>query len=285
MKIAVHPLFWVFGIYFCLTSRLFVFLLITLAALEHECAHAFAAAKRGYALRKIVLMPYGAVVKGDIGGISLKDELAVACAGPLVSGVTALGFVALWWLFPDTYPYTDTAAFACASLALVNLIPACPLDGGRVLFCLLSLPFGRRNSGMVCSFLSVACAIGLIVLFLVMGWQGVWNVTLPVFSLFLLTGQLQGERFGYDRIRFDLSADLKRGVEEKRVAVTEEMPLAKVIPYLSRDHFLVLDVFTADGEGVGVLRQTELCRWLEKEELGESLGFLLKKAKKTSARD
>ena len=95
LRLAVHPLFWVSGIYFCLTGRLFVFLLLTLSALEHECAHAFAAARRGYALNRVVLMPYGAVVRGDIGGISLRDEIAVAAAGPLVSGATALGFVAL----------------------------------------------------------------------------------------------------------------------------------------------------------------------------------------------
>lgn len=285
MKIAVHPLFWAFGIYFCLVGRLFDFLLITIAALEHECAHAAAAARRGYALRKIVLMPYGAVVKGEIGGISLADELVVAVAGPLASGMTALFFVALWWLFPEIYPYTDTAAFACASLAIVNLLPACPLDGGRVLFCLLAKLFGRKTSGMVCRFLSFALSIGLFALFFLFGAKGEWNVTLPFFSLFVLTGCVQGERYGYGRIRFDLSRELGRGVEEKRLAVSEEMPLRKVIPHLSQERFLVLDVFSADGEGRGVLRQTELCRWLEEEDLGKSIGFLLKKREKQGNKD
>lgn len=277
MKIAVHPLFWMFGIYFCFTGRLFVFLLMTLSALEHECAHAFAAAKRGYALQKIVLMPYGAVVKGDIGGISLADELAVALAGPLVSGVTAIAFVAFWWFFPDAYPYTDTAALACASLALVNLLPAYPLDGGRVLFCLLATCLGRKKSGMVCRFLSALLSLGLVGAFVYLAVTGAWNFTLLFFALFLLTGCVQGEKYGYDRLRFDLSKDLRRGMEEKRLAVTEELPLRRVIPYLSREQFLVLDVFSPTGEALGVLRQTELCRWLEEEDLQESIGSLLKK--------
>ena len=46
-----------------------------LVAVQHECAHAFAAAKLGYKLNAIVLMPFGAVIDGDLRGISFKDEI------------------------------------------------------------------------------------------------------------------------------------------------------------------------------------------------------------------
>lgn len=277
LKFAVHPLFWVFGIYFCITGKLLLFFLITLAALEHECAHAFAAAKRGYALNKIVLMPYGAVVKGDIGGISLKDELFVALAGPFCSGATALGFVALWWLFPETYAFTDSAAYACAALALVNLIPAHPLDGGRAAFCIFSRFWGKKRAWVWCKTLSLLFCTLLSVGFVWTFIRGQANVSLLFFALFLGVGCLQGGKYGYERMKFDLSEDLRRGVEEKRVAISEDTVLQKIIPLLSRDKYLILDVFSVTGEYVQSIRQEEICKLLEEEDLQKKLSQIPKK--------
>ena len=278
VQIAVHPLFWVFGIYFCITGELFVFLLVTLAALEHECAHAFAAAKLGYSLNKIVLMPYGALVKGDIGSISLKDEIFVALVGPLCSGATALAFVALWWLFPETYAFTDSAALACVSLALVNLLPALPLDGGRIAFCTFSHFLGRKRAWVACKVLSFSlCALLVAGFFLTLSEL---NVTLLFFALFLGVGCLQGDNYGYERIRFSLSADLCRGLEERRFAVAQDFPLRKVIPLLRRDKYLLLDVFSLEGEYRFTLRQEELSAWLEEGDLTACVGDLAKNTTK-----
>ena len=73
-KFTIHPLFILVGAWYSLTGGLFLFLISCIIALEHECAHAFSASKRGYRLNKIVLMPYGAVIDGDLQGISFKDE-------------------------------------------------------------------------------------------------------------------------------------------------------------------------------------------------------------------
>ena len=118
-----------------------IFILSTLVALQHELAHAFAAAKLGYRLNKVVLMPFGALIDGDLEGLTKKDEICVALAGPICNLFTAILFVALWWMYPATYPFTDTAFYASVSIFAVNLIPAYPLDGGRVLKNLLFTHF------------------------------------------------------------------------------------------------------------------------------------------------
>ena len=112
------------GLVSAFTGDLLVFLAATLAALEHECAHAMAARRYGFALDRLVLMPYGAVLSGDISGIGRRQELSVLLAGPLANALTALGFAALWWLYPETYPYTEAAAQVSLSLFVVNLLPA-----------------------------------------------------------------------------------------------------------------------------------------------------------------
>jgi len=61
MRISIHPLFFLFGIYFALRGKVFLFLNFTLTALIHELGHAIAAERLGYKMNKISLMPYGAV--------------------------------------------------------------------------------------------------------------------------------------------------------------------------------------------------------------------------------
>ena len=190
MKFSIHPLFFVFGLYFALTGKVFLFLTVSLTALLHEFGHAVAAERLGYRMKKITLMPYGAVVNGAIGGLSYKDEVSVALAGPLTNFAVCVFFSAVWWVFPETYPYTDTAMLANLSVAAVNLIPAFPLDGGRVLSALLSMKAERRKVmlGMKIAGLVIGCALlGLFVYSLFVSP----NVSLLFFALFIIVGAVQ----------------------------------------------------------------------------------------------
>ena len=171
----LHPLFLAVGVWYAFTGELFLFLISTLVAVQHECAHAFAAAKLGYKLRSIVLMPFGAVIDGDMRGISLKDELFVAACGPLCNLLTAVFFVALWWFVPTMYAFTDTAFYASLSIGVINLLPAYPLDGGRILQCALTRFFAKtqveprkaeKKAALFCRVFTICLACGLLFLFL-----------------------------------------------------------------------------------------------------------------------
>ena len=130
-SLRVHPLFLLTGIVYLIAGRGFAFLASLSAALVHEVAHARMADIRGYKMRRIVLMPYGAVLKGG-EDISRSDSLLIALAGPIVSLLFAIVTVALWWLIPEAYHYTLDFMQANLMLALFNMIPVFPLDGARV---------------------------------------------------------------------------------------------------------------------------------------------------------
>ena len=104
LKFKVHPLFILFGIYFVFTGKVFSFIVYTLSALIHELGHAIEAQKCGYRLFNVTLMPFGAVIKGDISGMGYLDEIRVSLSGPFVNFCIGVGLVALWWTFPETYP-------------------------------------------------------------------------------------------------------------------------------------------------------------------------------------
>ncbi len=265
LRLKLHPLFLLAGVLSAFTGDLLLFLAAALAAIEHECAHAFAARRLGFRLDRIVLMPYGAVISGDLSEISPKEELYVCAAGPLANGLTALGFAALWWLYPETYPYTDAAAFVSLSLFLVNLLPAYPLDGGRALFVLLR-PLGRRRAQLLCRAVSIAVAAGVFALF-VLSCFSEPNPSALFFSVFLAAGCFGGGQYG--RLTFARKT-FRRGVEERRVALSADATASEAMRYLREDKYLVFDLFDG-GEFFSELPEEELLTALEAGRYSEKL--------------
>ncbi len=256
-RLKLHPLFLLVGGWYACTGDLFLFLISTLVALQHECAHAFAAAKLGYRLNAVVLMPFGAVIDGDLRGISLRDEIFVAVCGPLCNAATALFFVALWWLFPSLYPFTDVAVYSSVGVALVNLLPCYPLDGGRVLRCLLTRVFYRsgknyaraeRSSKRVCAALTYLFAVSFFLAFCLLLPAAI-NPTLLGFSLFLLFGALgnKDKSAVYDRVEIYTPPPLRRGIELKRVAISSRSPIKESLRFLSKESYLVLEIYGEEG--------------------------------------
>ncbi len=268
-KFRIHPLFFAAGILSAVTGTLLMFVAACLAALEHEYAHAFAAKRCGFVLDRVVLMPYGAMISGDISGIGKKQELAVLIAGPLANFATGVFFVALWWTFPETYPYTELAAAVSFSLFLVNLLPAYPLDGGRILRLLLS-PLGNKRAKTVCTVISFLIAAGLLAVFVATCFS-VPNWSILAFACFLAAGALGGgsyTRISFSPKRFD------GGVEERRVAISASLPASAAIRFLREDKYLTLLLFE-QGEFVGELSEEELIAGLSRGAYNEQLLRLL----------
>ena len=259
LKFAVHPLFFVFGIYHAVTGRIFAFLIYTLVAVIHEFGHAAAAARLGYKLNRIVLLPYGAVISGDIRGLKFRDEINVALAGPLTNLACAVLFAALWWVFPETYAFTDTAMFASLSIAAVNMIPCMPLDGGRVLKALLSARVEKRVANAVMKVTGVAFSCVLAGLFICTCFYKV-NFSLLFFALFALFGTVfTGRDKGYVKV-FENAFEkaVARGAEVKRVAVSEKTTVKKLLTLMDSAAMTEAAVYNAEGALIKVLSPKEV---------------------------
>lgn len=272
VKLRIHPLFLAAGLFSVFTGDLMLFLAATVAAVEHECAHAFVARRYGFILDKLVLMPYGAVISGDLAGIGKKQELAVLAAGPLANACTALFFAALWWLWPETYAYTDTAAYVSAALFLVNLLPAYPLDGGRILHLTLSR-FGEARARLVCRVVTLLTAAGVAGYFV---WtcfsDPAWSAL--VFAVLLAAGAFGGAQ--YRRLTFARGRRFTRGVEEKRVVIDASRTVQDALRYLTEEKYLVLVLYEA-GEYLGELTEEEYLAALSAGKYGEPLAACLPK--------
>jgi len=108
-------------------------LLLTIfgCVLLHEFGHALAARRYGIATRDIVLLPIGGIARLDRIPREPKQELVIAAAGPLVNVVIAASLAVVSFLVWT--PFLQTLLQVNVTLVLFNLLPAFPMDGGRML--------------------------------------------------------------------------------------------------------------------------------------------------------
>lgn len=103
--------------------------------LAHEFGHALVAQRRGLPMRGITLFIFGGVAEMTREPDSATDEFLVAIAGPIVSIVIGGACTLASWLAMPDAAQTVVGYLGSINLVLVafNMIPAFPLDGGRVL--------------------------------------------------------------------------------------------------------------------------------------------------------
>jgi Zn-dependent protease/CBS domain-containing protein len=130
--------------------------LLFLCVLLHELGHVFAARRYGVKTRDVTLWPFGGIASMERMPDKPSQELIVALAGPAVNVVIAAAL--LLWLGPRLDPQNLTqienpavsmaAKVAGANIILVvfNMIPAFPMDGGRVLRALLAMRMGNARA-------------------------------------------------------------------------------------------------------------------------------------------
>lgn len=237
MKIKLHPLFLIAGLVSAFLGALPVFIICALTALLHECGHIFCARRMGFECKEINLMPYGASALCDIEGISASDEVRLALAGPFVNFAICVGVAGLWWFVPDTYAFTDTIFYANAGMLVLNLLPAYPLDGGRVTSCLLRKFLKARIADLV---LKIFCALisgGLVALYFTV----LKNPYLLFVSAFLLCSVFE-KRPPAQKINF-ASHKKKRGREIRYIILDESATFKDALRFLDESKYLVIQIY------------------------------------------
>jgi Zn-dependent protease/CBS domain-containing protein len=103
----------------------------------HELSHSLVAMARGYRVRHITLFIFGGVSSVEGEAKRPWDEFIMSVVGPLASFALAVAFWGAWHLFPNlSKPLGATLLYLAAingMVAVFNMLPGFPLDGGRVL--------------------------------------------------------------------------------------------------------------------------------------------------------
>lgn len=161
-------------------------LLCTFAmVLLHELGHALLARRFKIPILGIDLTIFGGVAR--MGGMpsSPREEMLIAGAGPAVSMVLA-GLFFLANLLVGGLPILLNLALINLALALFNLLPALPMDGGRIFRAVMASRMGRLRATRIAVTVSRALSVGIMIVAVL----GLWPLARPSFMLAALAGLL-----------------------------------------------------------------------------------------------
>ena len=254
------------------TSLVFVIVVL------HELGHSIAALRYNIPVEQIVLLPIGGVAQLKEIPEDPGKELVIAAAGPLVNLLLAILLFLLAPILGQTIDISSFLGFNSALgvlsfssifgyvfttnlfIGLFNLIPAFPMDGGRILRAILAsrLPYVRATS--------VAVAIGQILSwgFGLIGFLN-GNFFLIILAIFIYTGAGQeGKMVQVKSVLGDLRVEqaYSRGVQS--INLNEPIETALHLTLNSfQSNFPICD----EGKLVGLLPYQRLVESLEKKDL------------------
>ncbi|NOK64204.1 MAG: hypothetical protein GFH27_549323n57 [Chloroflexi bacterium AL-W] len=191
-----------FGSQFGVPGALFgvlVMILLFVCVVLHELGHSIVAQRFGIPVREILLLPLGGVALLTRTPSKPMHELLIALAGPLVNVVIAailfvvlgfkvalLGFDSLTTslrLEPDLGSLLIWLLYANVMLVVFNMIPAFPLDGGRVLRAVLEMFMTHRRATQIASRTGQVFAVLMAVFAIFIG-----NILLILVAAFIFFG-------------------------------------------------------------------------------------------------
>jgi Zn-dependent protease len=241
-------------------------ILFYISLLAHELSHALVARRSGVKVAGITLWLFGGVSRLEGEPASARSEAFIAGVGPLTSLAVAL--VALLVAFATQVNALISAlfnylAFVNLALALFNLVPAFPLDGGRLLSSILWWRSGSRQRGVhnavrvgrVFAFLMIAA--GVLELFAGDAVSGVWIAFLGWFLLSAGASEEAGSTIRTALRSVPVSAAMTSPVVTLPDWVTVDTFLDSHAPSHS---FTTYPVHEASGRLTGVVRLSDLVR-------------------------
>lgn len=145
-----------------LKNGLFVIAILG-SVLLHELGHALTALRFGIGIHSITMYPIGGVAR-LMSEPAPKQELWITVAGPAVNLVLAiLGFLVLQVTSGEVREFSAEFIMMNAVLLIFNMIPAFPMDGGRLLRAGLALWIGEDSASRIAAMLGIVIAGGMAV--------------------------------------------------------------------------------------------------------------------------
>ncbi|MFZ0545811.1 MAG: site-2 protease family protein [Candidatus Promineifilaceae bacterium] len=255
-----------------------LFVVVTL----HELGHSFAAMRYNVPVERIVLSPIGGIAQLRRMPEDPKQEFVVAIAGPAVNFVIAviLGVFVLGFGIHLVNPFVALGRFSLTALfsylfisniflALFNLIPAFPMDGGRVLRALLAmrLEYGRATK------IAATIGRGFAILLGIYGFFG-GGIFLMVIAFFLYT--MAGQE--------SAAVQVSRALKGYTVQQAYNSSVHRLHPDHTLQHAANMMLYsgqdtlpvTQDGRFVGIVTQRQVFELLEARGPNTLVGQIMK---------
>lgn len=256
--------------------------------LLHEWGHALCARALGLAVEGIEIAPFGGVVYlRGVEQLGTGAAVGVALAGPATSLLLAALCGCGAYALPQFLPFWAHLLEINLVLALTNLLPAFPMDGGRVLCALLRRRTGLARAQRLASGAGIAVGLGLMVLaILAMQLVGKLNLTLLLcggYVIFASGREMRATPFSVLQVMAGRGEELRRrrALPVRTIAVPEGTTDAEVYARLLPGALYRIVYLDEDLRVVRSAWETELLGGVYKKArplgAGDALGELVKR--------
>ena len=235
-------------------------ILVFLCVVIHELSHSLVAQRYGVKVKDIVLLPIGGVSEMEEIPQKPKEEISVALAGPVISIALALIFYLAFVFFTPGMGHLKISIFQGnlllnlffinLILALFNLLPAFPMDGGRVLRGLLGLKMDLLKATRI------AVGIGELFAIFLFFFGLFFNPWLALIAIFIYLGA-EGEKKATELKVAIADVPVKVAMLTEVEAITPDVTLGTVLEKIC--HGLQQDFPIIEGNKVlGILSREKI---------------------------
>jgi Zn-dependent protease/predicted transcriptional regulator len=244
-------------------------LVLFLCVLLHEFGHALTARRYGIGTRDITLLPIGGLAQLERMPDDPRQELWVALAGPAVNVAIAIVLAVVWFVTDgvlqpgatgvETASVLERLVLVNIVLVLFNLLPAFPMDGGRVLRALLAMrmPYMRATQLAATVGQGMALLFGLVGLFA--------NPFLIFIALFVWIGA--GQEAAQSEMRSALGGvPLARAMLTDFRTLAPDDTLARAVELLLAGTQQDFPIADERGAVLGILTRADLLTALARQE-------------------
>jgi Zn-dependent protease/CBS domain-containing protein len=253
------------GLEAAMASLVFLVLLFA-CVLAHEFGHIFTARAFGVGTPDVTLLPIGGVARLERIPEEPREEFLIAIAGPLVNVAIAFGLVLLAGarlkagdlaaMDSTGVSLVDRLAAVNLFLALFNMIPAFPMDGGRVLRALLATRMGYVRATEIAAMIGQGVAFAL-------GFIGLLYNPLLIFIAIFVYLAAAGEAHMVAMRAMSRGVPVSSAMMTQYATLKPDAPVEDAVQTLLRTSQSEFPVVDLAGKLVGLLGRNDLIRALK----------------------
>lgn len=233
----------------------------------HELVHYLTAVYFGFTGFDIEFLPVGTVlVINELDEASIKEDLIISMSGPLSNIIFAGVFYYLYTRYNIETLYI--LYMGNISIGLFNLLPAFPLDGGRILRDILNFKVNFKRANTITVYIGFAIGVILMFHYITYFFLSSGNFSIGIIALFIMYSSYKEK----ERIVYLIMGDIikkkykfmKRGyLENRNISIYFKSGLLKALSIIDKNQYNLFTILDDDMNCLGIIYEKEIVEALK----------------------
>lgn len=284
VKIKLNIFFFVY-IFTCFaTQQMMQVMILFFVVIAHEIGHVMVALRLNIPVHEIELTPFGGVARMDnFLELDSEKEMLVAIAGPAVNLCLISGYLFFNRLLPLSYhQFFDFFLQANVLILFFNLLPALPLDGGRLYRACLVQKKGYQRATLTALRSGLGVGIALLALGIAGAIMGFVQINVLLIAIFMVFSWYKARKnvfygfMGYLAIKQD-EFRKKKYVKVNYIAVSKDMSVNELMQLIIPTHYNIFAIINHDGSIEQTITEAQVMFAVKKKGLNHTLAEILPK--------